>query len=186
MWAIIRMLLHDGIVDVARWVPSPNFDNRPDGMKINLLVIHNISLPVGEFEGTSVEQLFTNCLDCDSHPDFTDLKDLRVSAHFLIKRDGELIQFVNCGSRAWHAGLSQYDGRQNCNDFSLGVELQGTDSSGYTEIQYSKLSELTKLLILNYPELTIDNIVGHSDIAPVRKTDPGEAFDWDRYRKELV
>ena len=184
--AIIKMLLRDGVVDAAIWLPSPNFDNRPKGIAIDLMVIHNISLPAGQFEGTYVEQLFTNCLDCDGHADFINLRDLRVSSHFLIKRDGELIQFVNCGYRAWHAGISEFEGRENCNDFSLGVELQGTDCSGFTDIQYFRLTQLTKLLMSGYPKLSVEKIVGHSDIAPTRKTDPGKTFDWERFRDDLV
>ncbi len=180
------MFLRDGVVDAAIWLPSPNFDDRPKGIEVDLLVIHNISLPAGQFEGEYVEQLFTNCLDCGSHPDFINLVGLKVSSHFLIKRDGELIQFVNCDYRAWHAGVSEFEGRENCNDFSLGVELQGTDCSGFTDIQYFRLSQLTKLLISGYPELSIEKIVGHSDIAPTRKSDPGEAFDWERYKGDLL
>ncbi|MDG1986470.1 MAG: 1,6-anhydro-N-acetylmuramyl-L-alanine amidase AmpD [Halieaceae bacterium] len=176
----------DGLIDIAKWVPSPNFDERPEGAIIDLLVIHNISLPAGKFDGDYVEQLFTNCLDCDIHPDFRDLKDLKVSCHFFIKRNGELIQFVNCELRAWHAGISEHNGRNNCNDFSLGIELEGTDDKPYTDAQYLRLSELTKILMSLYPALTTENIVGHSDIAPSRKSDPGIIFDWDRYKTGLI
>ncbi len=176
----------EGVLNVAKWIPSPNFDHRPEKAIIDLLVIHNISLPLGNFDDDYVEQLFTNCLDCDVHPDFQDLKDLKVSSHFFIKRDGELIQFVNCESRAWHAGESLYDGRNNCNDFSLGIELEGTDFIPYTDMQYQRLTELTNILLTLYPALTKDSIVGHSDIAPSRKSDPGEIFDWNRYKKALI
>ena len=178
--------ISEGLINIAKWIPSPNFDERPKGAIIDLLVIHNISLPAGRFDGDYVEQLFTNCLDCDVHPDFVDLKDLKVSSHFFIKRSGELIQFVNCKLRAWHAGVSQHNGRNNCNDFSLGIELEGTDSSPYTDMQYLMLSELTKNLMILYPTLRTENIVGHSDIAPSRKSDPGEIFDWSRYKDDLI
>ena len=177
--------VEEGVIDIAKWVPSPNYDERPKGAIVDLLVIHNISLPAGNFDGDYVEQLFTNCLDCDVHPDFRDLKDLKVSSHFFIKRNGELIQFVNCNLRAWHAGISKYNGRNNCNDFSLGIELEGTDDKPYTDTQYLRLSQLTKILMLLYPSLTTENIVGHSDIAPSRKSDPGGMFDWCRYKAGL-
>ena len=178
-------VVEEGVIDIAKWVPSPNYDERPEGAIVDLLVIHNISLPAGKFDSDYVEQLFTNCLDCDVHPDFRDLKDLKVSSHFFIKRNGELIQFVNCNLRAWHAGISEYKGRNNCNDFSLGIELEGTDDKPYTDAQYLRLSELTKILMLLYPALTTENIVGHSDIAPSRKSDPGVIFDWCRYKAGL-
>ena len=177
--------VEEGVIDIAKWVPSPNYDERPEGAIVDLLVIHNISLPAGKFDGDYVEQLFTNCLDCDVHPDFRDLKDLKVSSHFFIKRNGELIQFVNCNLRAWHAGISEYNGRINCNDFSLGIELEGTDDKPFTDTQYLRLSELTKILMLLYPSLTTENIVGHSDIAPSRKSEPGAMFDWYRYKAGL-
>lgn len=174
MAAIIDHWLSD-----ARRVESPNFNERPSGAAIDLVVIHNISLPVGDFGGGYIEALFTNCLDCECHPDFSSLDGLRVSAHALIDRGGEITQFVPFNKRAWHAGVSQYCGRDNCNDFSVGIELEGTDDEPYTEAQYRSLSELIALLIRRYPGLDPDSIVGHSDIAPDRKTDPGSAFDWD-------
>ena len=183
---IMNNSVGEGVIDIAKWLPSPNFDERPEGVIVDLLVIHNISLPAGKFDGEYVEQLFTNCLDCDVHPDFRDLKGLKVSCHFFIKRNGELIQFVNCKLRAWHAGISEHNGRNNCNDFSLGIELEGTDDKPYTDAQYLRLSELTKILMSLYPALTTENIVGHSDIAPSRKSDPGVIFDWDRYKTGLI
>ena len=151
-----------------------------------LLVIHNISLPPGEFENDCVLQLFTNCLDWSAHPYFEGIRGLEVSSHFLIRRSGELIQFVSCDDRAWHAGQSSYCGRDNCNDFSIGIELEGTDELPYTDAQYARLIELSRDLITAYPGLTEERIAGHSDIAPGRKTDPGPAFDWRRYRDGIA
>lgn len=169
----------------SRRVESPNFNRRPDGVAISLLVIHNISLPPGEFGGGEIEAFFCNQLDHAQHPYFEHLSGRHVSAHCLIDRKGTLSQFVSFKDRAWHAGQSCFEGRQNCNDFSIGIELEGTDDRPYTEQQYKCLCILTKLLFIHYPGLNIDRIVGHSDIAPERKTDPGPAFDWDRYRRAL-
>ena len=168
-----------GIAVGARQVPSPNCDERPDDTEITLLVVHNISLPPGAFGGDDVLRLFTNRLDCSAHPAYESLRALRVSAHFLVRRTGELVQFVPCGRRAWHAGESAWRGRSRCNDFSIGVELEGTDTSSYTDLQYDRLARLAIALQRRYP---IADIVGHSDIAPARKTDPGPAFDWPRLR----
>ena len=171
-----------GRVDAARYLASPNCDERPPGEPINLLVIHNISLPPGEFGGDGIEQLFTNRLDCAAHPFYRTLAGARVSAHFLIRRSGELLQFVPCGKRAWHAGASSWCGRGRCNDFSIGVELEGTDDLAYAEPQYRVLMQLARALRSTYP---ITAIVGHSDIAPERKTDPGPSFDWSRIRGSI-
>lgn len=160
---------------------SPNFNQRPAGAVISLLVIHNISLPAREFSTPYIEQLFMNCLDCSAHPSFHDLDQLTVSAHILIARDGGICQFVSFNDRAWHAGVSIYNGVANCNDYSIGIELEGADDIAYTQAQYHQLVKLTKLFMLNYPNITIDKIVGHCDIAPDRKTDPGDAFDWDHF-----
>jgi N-acetyl-anhydromuramoyl-L-alanine amidase len=168
-----------GIVPQAVQVPSPNWDLRPAGEAVTLLVIHNISLPPGEFGGDGIVRLFTNTLDCGAHPYYETLRGLRVSSHFLIRREGELIQFVPCACRAWHAGASVWNGRERCNDFSIGVELEGADDVPYTEAQYRRLADLTATLKSLYP---IADIVGHADIAPGRKTDPGPAFDWAQYR----
>ena len=171
-------------VDTTGWVSgmrrlaSPNCDIRPPGTTINLLVIHNISLPPGEFGGQAIAQLFTNTLDTDTHPYFSQVKGVRVSAHFLIQRTGEIIQFVPCSKRAWHAGASAWRGRTACNDFSIGVELEGTDFLPFSDQQYASLIRLTRVLKRAYP---IREIAGHSDIAPGRKTDPGQKFDWSRY-----
>lgn len=172
----------DGRLARARWAPSPNHDERPDSAAPVLLVIHNISLPPGEFGGTGIVDLFLNRLDHDAHPYYDGLRGLRVSSHFLVRRSGELIQFVACAQRAWHAGASRWRGRERCNDFSIGIELEGCDDVAFTDAQYGELSRLTRELRARYP---IEDIVGHADIAPQRKTDPGPAFDWERYRSLL-
>ncbi len=176
------VITDEGLVEGVRYVPSPNCDKRPDGAAIDLLVIHNISLPPGEFGGRGIIDLFTNRLDSAAHPYYALIADHRVSAHFLIRRDGEVIQFVPCGSRAWHAGASDWRGRSRCNDFSIGIELEGSDDMLFEAAQYQALAELTRALRTRYP---IIDIAGHSDIAPGRKTDPGPHFDWARYRKML-
>ncbi|MDP2132300.1 MAG: 1,6-anhydro-N-acetylmuramyl-L-alanine amidase AmpD [Sulfuritalea sp.] len=169
----------DGWLTAARRMPSPNYDQRPQGVPISLAVIHAISLPPDEFGGPEIAQLFTNCLDPDAHPYFRDIHGLRVSAHFLVRRDGELIQFVPCSQRAWHAGASAWQGRENCNDFSIGIELEGCERMPFEDAQYLTLDRLLDELHRCYP---IEAVVGHSDIAPGRKTDPGPCFDWDRVR----
>lgn len=169
----------------VRHCPSPNFNARPQG-EVSLLVIHNISLPPGQFGTGKVQALFQNRLEADEHPYFAGIATLRVSAHFLIERDGAITQFVSCNERAWHAGQSSFDGRENCNDFSLGIELEGTDEQPFTDAQYAALVELTRVLQGAYPALTLERICGHSDIAPTRKTDPGPAFDWSGWRAALM
>lgn len=177
--------IYDGWLVTARHCPSPNFNARPNGVAIDLLVIHNISLPAGEFGTGCIEDLFLNCLDCTQHPSFAGLESLQVSAHCLIERNGQVVQFVPFDQRAWHAGVSQYQGRSDCNHFSIGIELEGTDHIPYGDAQYEALAELTRALIAAYPGITPERIVGHSDIAPQRKTDPGPAFDWTRYRRMI-
>jgi len=172
-----------GIMQGVRYVPSPNCDDRPTESGINLLVIHNISLPPNEYGGEGVIEFFTNCLDPETHPYYQTIHELKVSAHFFIRRSGEIIQFVPCDKRAWHAGASNWCGRERCNDFSIGIELEGSDFEPFTDGQYDALSALTSALKEAYP---IEGIVGHSDIAPGRKTDPGPCFDWERYRGSLV
>lgn len=167
----------------ARHVPSPNCDDRPEGTAVVLGVIHNISLPPGEFGGPYIEALFTNTLDPATHPYFESIHTLRVSAHFLIRRDGQLLQFVPVNRRAWHAGVSVWQGRERCNDFSLGIELEGTDFQPFTAEQYQTLSRLALALHQRYPLAAWQ---GHSDIAPGRKTDPGAYFDWDQFRAGLT
>jgi AmpD protein len=161
-------------------MPSPNCDDRPPGTAITLIVVHGISMPPGEFGGDAIARLFTNTLDAAAHPAFAEVATLRVSSHFLIRRDGALVQFVPCAKRAWHAGVSSWRGRERCNDFSVGIELEGTDVVQYAPAQYTTLARLTTALRRRYP---IADVVGHSDIAPGRKTDPGPAFDWPRYRR---
>jgi AmpD protein len=164
----------------ALQVASPNCDERPAGASIELLVVHGISLPPGEFGGPGIVELFTNRLDPASHPYYAQIASLKVSSHFLIRRDGALLQFVPCAKRAWHAGESSWRGRGRCNDFSVGVELEGTDDQPYEAAQYVTLARLTRALARRYG---IEDVVGHSDLAPGRKTDPGPAFDWLRYRR---
>lgn len=164
---------------------SPNQGDRPPAEVINLLVIHNISLPPGEFGTPCVEQLFSNSLNPDSHPYFKEIAQLRVSAHLFIARDGSVVQFVPFDKKAWHAGQSEFCGRSNCNDFSIGIELEGTDHVYFTDVQYTVLADVTLALMQAFPSLILERIVGHSDIAPGRKTDPGPCFDWNRYRSLL-
>jgi len=178
--ATFRINTETGLIGPAKQCPSSNQDARPDGARPDLLVVHGISLPPGEFGGPQVEQLFTNTLDWDSHPYFGEIRGMEVSAHILIKRDGEVIQFVPFTHRAWHAGASSFRGRDCCNDYSIGIELEGTDEVPYEDSQYETLIELSKALIQAYPELSAREIAAHSDIAPGRKTDPGPAFDWLR------
>tara|TARA_Y100001935_G_scaffold249454_1_gene248088 strand:- start:501 stop:1043 length:543 start_codon:yes stop_codon:yes gene_type:complete len=163
---------------------SPNFSER-EADDISLLVLHNISLPPGEFGGGNVEKFFLNELDSDEHPYFKEIHDLKVSSHLYIKRDGSIIQFVPLDKKAWHAGVSSFKGKQNCNEFSIGIELEGTDDIPYEKAQYLTLIRITLALMEKYPYLKKDNIVGHSDIAPERKTDPGGSFDWVYYLSQL-
>lgn len=174
-----------GRIPFARWCPSPNFGSRPDGATISLLVVHNISLPPGQFGGPEIEDFFCNRLDHSAHPYFQTIKGAQVSAHLLIRRDGTLVQFVSLLDRAWHAGRSHFEGREECNDFAIGVELEGTDETPYTTEQYLRLAELADLIMAAWPDITIDRITGHCDIAPGRKSDPGPAFDWQYLRAAL-
>jgi N-acetyl-anhydromuramoyl-L-alanine amidase len=171
-----------GCTSGAMQVASPNCDNRPDDTPISLIVVHGISLPPGQFGGNAIERLFTNRLDPAAHPAFAAIATVRVSAHYLVRRDGTLVQFVPCMLRAWHAGESAWRGRVRCNDFSIGVEIEGADDIAYEPMQYTTLGRLTRALRRRYP---IVDIVGHSDIAPGRKTDPGSAFDWMRLACDL-
>lgn len=178
------MQLQQGWIAEARKVPSPHHNQRPNDEVPSLLVIHNISLPPGEFGGPWIDDLFTGRLDPAAHPYFADISHLQVAAHCLIRRDGEIVQYVPFDLRAWHAGISHYQGRDACNDFSIGIELEGTDTQPYTDAQYQALLAVTELLIAQYPEIA-QHITGHSNIAPQRKTDPGPAFDWVRFRAAL-
>ncbi|MDO6467343.1 1,6-anhydro-N-acetylmuramyl-L-alanine amidase AmpD [Neptunomonas phycophila] len=177
--------IENGLVVGARWLASPNFNERPVATNIDLLVVHNISLPPGEFENGYVEAFFQNRLVVQDHPYFSEIAHLQVSAHLLIARSGIVTQFVNLNDRAWHAGVSCFDGVESCNDFSIGIELEGTDYIPFTDEQYASLTSLTKLIQEAYPSINSHRITGHSDIAPGRKTDPGPCFDWLRYRASL-
>ena len=173
-------------LDEVRRVPSPNCDARPLGVGIDLLVVHGISLPPGRFGTSCVEDLFLNRLDAGADPCFASLASLRVSAHALVDRHGSITQYVPFCMRAWHAGVSRHEGRERCNDFSIGIELEGCDDVAYTAAQYRSLGEICVLLMRRWPAITRERIVGHCDIAPGRKTDPGPAFDWRRLRREVA
>ncbi|HEY1991463.1 MAG TPA: 1,6-anhydro-N-acetylmuramyl-L-alanine amidase AmpD [Gammaproteobacteria bacterium] len=175
-----------GLISGAQFLASPHHDERPPGTAVDLLVIHGISLPPGEFGGPWIEQLFMGTLSPDAHPFFKGIAGLRVASHLLIRRDGSLVQFVPFHRRAWHAGASSFQGREACNDFSIGIEIEGDDATPYEAAQYPVLASVTGALLRAYPDITTARIVGHSDIAPGRKTDPGPAFDWARYRDILA
>jgi N-acetyl-anhydromuramoyl-L-alanine amidase len=174
-----------GRLTQARQVASPNFDARPTGVSSDLIVVHGISLPPDGFGGPWIEALFMNQLPWDRHPYFKQIEGLKASSHLLIRRDGELVQFVSFNDRAWHAGVSSYQGRERCNDFSVGIELEGADTLAYEPAQYRALRDSIVALCAAYPSLSTERVVGHSDIAPGRKTDPGPAFDWQRIRALL-
>lgn len=178
--------VRDGWLMGVRRVPSPFHDARPAGAPVDLLVVHGISLPPGEFGGPWIDALFTGTLDPGAHPYFAGLAGVRVSAHVLIRRGGSLVQYVPFGRRAWHAGVSSHAGRSNCNDFSVGVELEGTDDLPYTPRQYQALAAVARAVMRHHPGVDVSRIVGHADIAPGRKTDPGPAFDWTRLRTALA
>ena len=180
------MAIHQGWLDPIRRKPSENTDARPEGMDISLIVIHGISLPPGEFGGDCIDQLFCNDLDPDAHPYFREIHQLRVSSHLLIKRDGSVTQYVPFNRRAWHAGISSYQGREQCNDYAIGIELEGSDDTAYTDAQYTSLNEVIPVIRSVYPGIGENDIVGHCHIAPERKTDPGARFEWARIgRPEL-
>lgn len=175
-----------GLLREARQVASPNYDERPDGAEPELIVIHNISLPPQEFGGPWIDALFSNTLDPNAHPYFAEIHQLEVSSHLLIRRDGELVQYVPFHQRAWHAGASNYEGRERCNDFSIGIELEGADEVPYEAVQYTVLAEVIAALEQTYPAISRKRMAGHSDISPQRKTDPGPAFDWDALYAKLT
>ena len=179
------MLITDHILDDAKLIESPNYSDRLDESDIRLLVIHCISLPPKVYGNSYIEEFFCNKLDIDSHGYFKEIKDLKVSCHVLIKRDGKIIQFVPFNKKAWHAGLSSHKNEENCNEFSIGIELEGYHTEKYTKHQYNSLIQVSKALFKNYKDLNKDNIVGHSDISPNRKTDPGKDFNWSYYLNEL-
>ncbi|AOE50445.1 1,6-anhydro-N-acetylmuramyl-L-alanine amidase AmpD [Kangiella sediminilitoris] len=176
--------LHNGLIEQARQSTCPHYDDR-ECDDIDLLVIHNISLPPSQFGGPYIDQFFAGCLDPEVDRFFKEIAGIRVSSHLLIRRDGELVQYVPFHKRAWHAGVSSFNGREKCNDFSIGIELEGTDEIPYEDIQYEVLAKVTKLLMTAYPKITQDRITGHCNIAPGRKTDPGPAFDWEHYFRFL-
>jgi AmpD protein len=166
----------------ARWVASPNFGARPPGATVSLIVLHSISLPPGEYGGDAVERLFTNRLDADAHPAFAGLRGLQVSAHFFVRRDGEVVQFVSCDQRAWHAGVSSWRGRDNCNDYSVGIELEGLEGECFEPVQYERLAVLMRALQARHGRV---EVAGHEHVAPGRKGDPGPGFDWHALRVRL-
>ena len=176
------MINQEGWLEQSSKIPSPNFDDRPINTEIKLIVIHNISLPPENFNRSNIEKLFLNKLDFDSHEYFKEIRDLRVSSHFLIDREGQITQFVSVYKRAWHAGKSNFENEDNCNDFSIGIEMIGSDNSIFENKQYASLKKLIKSLKKVFPKILEDNIVGHSDIAAGRKTDPGPFFDWTKIR----
>jgi AmpD protein len=177
--------VHSGLLRDARQVNSPNHDERPAGTGPELIVVHGISLPPAQYGGPWIDRLFMNALPPEVHPYFQEVAGLKVSSHVLIRRDGELVQYVPFHKRAWHAGASNYCGRERCNDFSIGIELEGADGVAYEPVQYRRLSDVILSLCATYPSLSLDRIAGHSEIAPGRKTDPGDAFDWPRLRALL-
>lgn len=174
-----------GWLKQARHCPSPHFNERPVDADISLLVVHNISLPPGEFGGPYIEQFFQGHLTSKAHPFFDEIRDMQVSAHCLVKRTGEVVQFVSFNQRAWHAGVSSFEGREQCNDFSIGIELEGTDDLPYTDAQYQTLVAVTHAIMSTYPNITPARVTGHEHIAPGRKTDPGSSFCWNRLKAEL-
>ncbi|MEJ0086802.1 MAG: 1,6-anhydro-N-acetylmuramyl-L-alanine amidase AmpD [Pseudomonadota bacterium] len=178
----MRIDVATGLLVGVKQVLSPFFDERPAGVAADLIVLHGISLPPGEFGGPWVARLFTGNLPADAHPSFVERASLRVSAHLFIRRDGEVVQFVSFKDRSWHAGKSVWQGREACNDYSIGIECEGTDDVPYEAAQYATLRTLLPLLLAAYPAVTKDRIVGHADVAPGRKTDPGASFDWSRVR----
>jgi N-acetyl-anhydromuramoyl-L-alanine amidase len=175
-----------GLLEGARHVPSPNFDERPLGMAADLIVVHGISLPPGEFGGPWIDRLFTNLLPTDAHPFFAEIEGLKVSSHLCVRRDGSVTQYVKFHERAWHAGQSSWQGRTGCNDFSIGVELEGADTVPYDPRQYTALAEVVAALCRAYPALSPERLVGHNEVAPGRKTDPGPAFDWVHARRLIA
>ncbi|MEJ0100170.1 MAG: 1,6-anhydro-N-acetylmuramyl-L-alanine amidase AmpD [Pseudomonadota bacterium] len=175
-----------GLLEGVRQVLSPHCDARPPGLEADLIVMHGISLPPGKFGDAWIDKLFTGSLPRDAHPYFAEIHGMRVSAHLLVRRDGELVQFVPFHRRAWHAGASQYAGRNACNDFSIGIEMEGADEVAYAPAQYTAAASAIRALLVAYPALDVARIVGHSDIAPGRKTDPGPSFDWDVLRASVA
>jgi AmpD protein len=173
----------EGWFDAARRIPSPNFGPRPAGLAVDLALIHSISLPPGEYGGDAIERLFTNRLDCDEHPYYERLRGVEVSSHFVIRRDGRLLQFVSCDDRAWHAGASCFEGRHNCNDYSIGIELEGLEGEHFEPVQYDMLADVLEAIVTRYPLVAV---TGHEHVAPGRKCDPGPGFDWTLLQRRLA
>jgi N-acetyl-anhydromuramoyl-L-alanine amidase len=184
--ADLRIEVESGLLQGARQIASPNRDSRPPGVEADLIVVHGISLPPGEYGGGWIDRLFTNTLPAEGHPYFAEVCALRVSSHVVLNRQGAATQYVKFTDRAWHAGTSMYQGRTACNDFSVGIELEGTDTTPYEAAQYHALADIVAALCAAYPNLSADRVVGHSDISPGRKTDPGPAFDWPRARRLIA
>lgn len=184
MSEVVKFQVVDGVLQGARFIPSPNFNQRPELTDIQLIVIHNISLPPSQFGGGYIEQFFQNQLDWNAHPYFKTIEGMQVSTHLLILRSGDVLQFVNFKDRAWHAGRSTYLAQKECNDYSIGIELEGSDDTDFEEQQYHTLAEVVKTLQCAYPHIK-QHIAGHSDIAPGRKTDPGPHFKWQYFREML-
>ena len=181
----MKINTQSGLIEDVAYIPSPNCDERPQGVDADLLVIHSISLPPAEYGGHWIEKLFTNQLPENEHPYFKEIAHLKVSSHILIHRDGSIIQFVPFHQRAWHAGESSYCGQDTCNNFSIGIELEGTDTDDFEAVQYEQLGELIRCLNQSYPSISLDRITGHSEIAPGRKTDPGTGFNWKTLNMNL-
>lgn len=181
----MRYTIDKGLLQEAQQLDSPNFGDRPADQAIDLLVVHSISLPPGEYGGDAIQRFFCNQLAVDEHPYYRKIASLQVSAHLLLRRDGSVLQFVNFDARAWHAGRSSFRGREECNDYSIGIELEGTDTDPFEDAQYDALLGVIGALRVAYPKISLDRVVGHSDIAPGRKTDPGLGFDWARLRAAL-
>jgi AmpD protein len=182
----LRIDVESGLIQGARQIASPNRDFRPPGVEADLIVVHGISLPPGQYGGAWIDRLFTNTLPAEAHPYFAEVCSLQVSSHVVVSREGAVTQYVKFSERAWHAGKSTYQGREACNDFSVGIELEGTDTTPYEAAQYSALAEVVAALCAAYPRLSPHRLVGHSDISPGRKTDPGPAFDWPRARRLIA
>jgi AmpD protein len=182
----LRIDVESGLMQGARQIASPNHDLRPPGVEADLIVVHGISLPPGEYGGAWIDRLFTNTLPAEVHPYFAEVCSLRVSSHVVVSREGAVTQYVKFTERAWHAGRSIYQGREACNDFSVGIELEGTDTTPYEAAQYSALAEVVAALCATYPRLSPNRLVGHNDISPGRKSDPGPAFDWPRARRLIA
>ncbi len=178
--------ISDGWFTKAKKINSPNYDKRPHKLPIDAIILHSISLPPGCYQGNDIDCFFSNQLDCNKSSFYKEIQTLKVSSHLLIRRNGDLIQYVNLFERAWHAGQSQMGHQNNCNDFSIGIELEGTDKSHFEHAQYNKLTEVVLLLLDYFPSINTDRIVGHSDIAPGRKTDPGIGFDWHSWKNQLA